>query len=387
MTERDYYDILGVSKNLSKEEIKKTYRKLALKYHPDKNKSPDAEEKFKEISEAYGVLSDDKKREQYDRFGHAGIDSQYSQEDIFRNINFNDIFGDTGVGGGFGSIFDVFFGGMGGGGGRRKRRPTRGADLQYRLNITLEQAAEGFEAKFDINRQDKCKECRGSGAKEGSKAKTCASCGGAGQVRHSKNTPFGSFATVTTCPTCKGEGQVIEAPCTKCHGSGANPKKEKITLKIPHGVDTGTHLRVAGMGDAGEKGASPGDLYVLINVTQHTVFERHNSDVFLELPISFPQAALGDEIDVPTLSGKVKLKIPPGTQPNTIFRLKGKGIKRLHGRGQGDQHVKTIVIVPEKLSPKEKTFIQNLAKLEDKNKNSKTGIFDKMESKIKDTFG
>ncbi|RMF88911.1 MAG: molecular chaperone DnaJ, partial [Methanobacteriota archaeon] len=341
MTKRDYYEILGVKKDASKEEIKKAYRRLALKYHPDKNKSPDAEEKFKEISEAYGVLSDDQKRAQYDRFGHAGIDGRYTQEDIFRNINFEDIFGDLGFGGGFGSIFDIFFGGMGGGRRRGERsRPRRGADLQYRLNITLEQAAKGFEAKFNLNREDVCPTCKGSGAKAGTAPKTCGACGGTGRLRRSRSTPFGAFTTVTTCHHCSGEGTVIDVPCTGCSGLGKKEKTEIIRLKIPPGVDTGTHLRVPGKGNAGEKGSPPGDLYVLINVKPHPIFERENSDIYVEVPISYTSAVLGDEIEVPTLYGKVKLKIPPGTQPGTVFRLKGKGIKRLDGHGHGDQHVR-----------------------------------------------
>jgi molecular chaperone DnaJ len=381
MTKRDYYDILGIGKNASKNEIKKVYRKLALKYHPDKNKSPEAEEKFKEISEAYGVLSDNKKRAQYDRFGHAGIDSRYSQEDIFSSINFDDIFGDLGFGGGFGSVFDFFFGGMGGTGGRRaKRGPVRGADLQYRLNITLEQAAKGFEAKFDVKRHEPCPSCHGSGAKPGTSPKSCPTCSGSGRLKRSKATPFGAFTTVTTCSNCKGEGTVIDMPCTKCSGACVHPKTEKIALKIPAGVDTGTHLRVSGKGDAGEKGAPPGDLYVLINVTPHPIFKRHKSDVYLELPVSFPTATLGDEVEVPTLNGKVKLKIPPGTQPNTVFRLRGKGIKRLNGRGSGDQQVKVTIKVPEKLSQEEKILIERLGDIEKKEK-KKEGIFTRWKTK------
>jgi molecular chaperone DnaJ len=374
MTKRDYYEILGIKKDASKDELKKAYRKLALKYHPDKNKSPEAEEKFKEISEAYGVLSDESKRAQYDRFGHAGIDSRYSQEDIFRNINFDDIFGDLGFGGGFGGVFDLFFGGMGGGGGRKKRGPIRGSDLQYRLNITLEQAAKGFEANFSVKREETCPECQGSKAKPGTHSKKCSTCGGSGQAKRSRSTPFGAFTTVTTCPNCRGEGQVIDVPCQKCRGSGTHPKSEKITLKIPAGVETGTHLRVSGKGDAGEKNAPPGDLYVLINVNPHPVFERHDGDIFMELPISFPQASLGDEVEVPTLNGKVKLKIPPGTQPGTLFRMRGKGIKALHGRGIGDQHVKVRIKVPEKLSQEEKILIQRLGEIENEEK-KKEGIF------------
>lgn len=377
-TKGDYYEILGVKKDAGKDEIKKAYRRLALKYHPDKNKEAGAEDKFKEISESYGVLSDEKKRAQYDRFGHAGIDSRYSQEDIFKNINFEDIFGGQSFGGGgFGSIFDVFFGGgMGGGGARRrtKRGPSRGADLQYRLNITLEQAAKGFEAKFGVKRHETCQTCNGSGAKPGTSSKSCPSCGGAGQLRLAKKTPFGAFTTVSTCSTCRGEGDVIDVPCEKCGGPGVNSKTEKISLKIPPGVDNGTHLRVSGKGDSGEKGGPAGDLYVVISVKHHPVFERHKSDVYMELPISFPQAALGDEIEVPTLNGRVKLKIPPGSQTGTVFRMRGKGIKRLHGRGTGDQQVKIKVKIPEKMSQEEKILIERLGEIGNKEK-KKEGVF------------
>lgn len=384
-TKRDYYEILGVEKGAPKDEIKKAYRKLAVKYHPDKNKAPEAEEKFKEISEAYGVLSDDKKRAQYDRFGHAGIDSRYTQEDIFRNINFEDIFGDLGVGGGFGNIFDIFFGGMGGGGRQTRRGPSRGDDLQYRLRITLEQASKGFEAKFDLKRAKTCKTCDGSGAKPGTSPRTCPTCGGSGQSRSQKSTPFGTFATVSTCSSCRGNGTIIDAPCENCSGSGFTRGTEKITVKIPPGVETGTHLRVSGKGDAGEKGATAGDLYVLIDVMPHKVFDRHKSDIYMELPISFPQAALGDEVEVPTLNGEVKLRIPPGTQPGTVFRMRGKGIKRLGAPGTGDQHVRVLMSVPDKLSNEEKTLIENLKEIQNKEK-KKEGIIGKMENKIRDTF-
>jgi molecular chaperone DnaJ len=387
-TKRDYYDILGVKKNASKADIKKEYRKLALKYHPDKNKSVGAEEKFKEISEAYGVLSDEKKRAQYDRFGHAGIDSRYSQEDIFKNINFDDIFGDLGFGGGgFGSVFDVFFGGGMGGRGQRKakRGPRRGADLQYRLNMTLEQAAKGFEAKFSVNRHESCLTCSGSGAKPGTSSKSCPSCGGSGQLSSARKTPFGAFTTVTTCSNCKGEGDVIDVPCEKCRGSGVHSKTEKISLKIPPGVDTGTHLRVSGKGDSGEKGGPAGDLYVVMSVKHHPVFERHESDVYMELPISFPQAALGDEVEVPTLNGRVKLKIPSGTQAGTVFRMRGKGIKRLHGRGTGDQQVKIRVKVPDKMSQEERILIERLGEIQ-KSDEKNPGIMSKVDRKFRDKF-
>jgi len=382
MRKRDYYEILGVSRDASKEEIKKAYRRLALKYHPDRNKSPDAEERFKEISEAYGVLSDDVKRAQYDRFGHAGIDSRYTQEDIFSGINFDDIFADLGFGG-FGSIFDLFFRGMGGEGRQRRTASRRGADLQYRLTISLEQAAKGFEAKFDVKRKETCAKCGGTGAAQGSAPRACSSCGGTGQVRRSRSTPFGSFTTISTCPACKGEGKVIDVPCRGCGGSGVAPRTEKITLRIPPGVEDGMQLRVAGRGDAGEKGGPPGDLYVLIKVEPHPIFERRGSDVHMELAISFAEAALGSEIEVPTLNGSVELKIPPGTQPGTVFKLAGKGIKKLGSRRSGDQYVKVTIHVPEKLSGEERELIERLAQLERK-RTGRRGLFERFERRIRD---
>ncbi len=325
------------------------------------------------------MLSDDTKRAQYDRFGHAGIDSRYSQEDIFRNINFDDIFGDLGFGGGFGGIFDFFFGGMGSGMGRgaKKGGPKRGVDLQYRLSISLEQAAKGFEAKFDVKRNVACSTCRGSGAKEGTSPKSCPTCKGSGQVRSSRSTPFGAFTTVSACSNCRGEGEVIDVPCEKCRGQGAVLKEERISLKVPVGVDTGTQLRVSGKGEAGVKGGPPGDLYVLINVKPHSVFERHGGDIFMEKLISYPTAVLGGEVRVATLNGRVDLKIPAGTQPGTVFRLKGKGIKELHSRSVGDQHVRVNIGVPEKLSQEEKLLIERLAEIEEGGK-GRQGIFDKI---------
>jgi molecular chaperone DnaJ len=269
---RDYYEVLGVSKDASKDAIKKSYRKLAMKYHPDKNKEPEAEERFKEISEAYGVLSDDEKRRQYDSFGHAGIDGTYTQEDIFRNINFNDIFGDLGFGGGGFNIFDMFFGG----GARSARRtgPRRGADLRTDIEITLEEAYEGIKTNVTFPRLEKCKTCEGTGAKLGTSTSTCSTCNGSGQMSYSKRTPFGQFTSVTTCENCRGEGTVIETPCSDCKGRGLLQKVKKISVKIPPGVDTGSRLRIAREGEAGEKGGPPGDLYVVIHVKPHVVFVR-----------------------------------------------------------------------------------------------------------------
>ena len=352
-TTRDYYEILGASKDADEKTIKKAYRELAMKYHPDKNKEAGAEEKFKEISEAYGVLSDKDKKAKYDQYGHAGIDGRYSQEDIFGGIDLNDIFGG---GGGFGgSIFDHIFGG----GGGRRRGPTRGSDLRYDMEIEFMDAAHGKETKITIPREENCDTCKGSGAKEGTSPKTCPVCKGSGQVTQVRRTPLGNFAQSTTCNTCRGDGKIIDNPCTTCHGSGKVRKKRNISVKIPAGVDTGSQLRVSGEGEAGSKGGPSGDLYVVLHVKAHKFFERLGNDIMFELPLSFPQLALGCEVEVPTLKEKekVKMKIPAGTAVGSTFRLKGKGMTKLHGRGYGDLHVKVDVVVPKKLSAEQKKLL------------------------------
>ncbi|ABE52229.1 molecular chaperone DnaJ [Methanococcoides burtonii] len=381
-TTRDYYEILGVSKDASDTELKKAYRKLAMKFHPDKNKEADAEEKFKEISEAYAVLSDAEKKAQYDRFGHAGIDGRYSTEDIFRNADFGD-FGDLG------DIFGSIFGGGGGfggfgGGGRRRQGPTRGSDLRYDLGVTLEQAAFGEKVHINVPRAENCETCGGTGAKEGTSPKTCATCRGSGQVTHARRTPLGNFMTTTTCDACHGKGQVIESPCPVCRGSGKQKKVRKMGVSIPKGADTGLRLKMSGEGEAGSPGAPSGDLYIVIHVKQHDEFERIGDDIVYGIPISFSQAALGAEIKVPTLHGKVKMKIKPGTQTHSILRLKGKGMPRLHGHGQGDQLVKVIVETPTDLTGKQKELLDEFDRLSTGNsKGSKgKGFFDK----VKDTF-
>jgi molecular chaperone DnaJ len=309
---RDYYEVLGVSKDSSEDAVKKAYRKLAMKYHPDRNKEPDAEEKFKEISEAYGVLSDDEKRQKYDQFGHAGIDSSYTQEDIFRNINFEDIFNGMGFGGGGGgfgnSIFEMFFGA----GGARARRtgPRRGSDLRTDIEITLEDAYKGTKTNVTFPRLERCKTCEGSGAKPGTSSSTCSTCNGSGQMSVSKRTPFGQFTSVTTCDKCRGDGTIIDSPCSDCKGRGLTQKVKKISVKIPAGVDTGSRLRIAGEGEAGEKGGPSGDLYVVMHVKPHKLFARQGTDIMCEVPITFGQAAMGDKIQVPTLNGKVKMSVP-----------------------------------------------------------------------------
>lgn len=380
--ERDYYEVLGVGKSASKEEIKKAYRRLAMQYHPDRNKSADAEEKFKEISEAYGVLSDDDKRSMYDRFGHAGIDGRYSREDIFRGINFEDIFGDLGFDfGGLGGIFESFFGGR-----RYKRGPRRGADLRANLDITLEEAAKGVEKKLSFSKMEKCDSCGGSGAKAGTAPKTCTTCKGQGQVGYTKRTPFGQFTSVTTCNRCGGEGKVIETPCPSCAGNGKVRKPKKLKVKIPPGVDSGSRLRLAGEGEAGERGAPPGDLYVVVYVKPHDLFIREGDDLYLELPLTFSQAALGAKITVPTLNGSAKMRIPPGTQSGTVLRLRGKGMPSMRSYGKGDLHVRVQLVTPRKLNDEQRRLFKELSKYDEKEITAKRGIFDKVIDGVKNSF-
>jgi molecular chaperone DnaJ len=352
MDKRDYYEVLGVSRNATSDEIKKAYRKLARKYHPDANPGDkDAEAKFKEISEAYVVLSDPEKRAGYDRFGHAGADGQGF--DGFEG------FGDFG---GLGDIFEMFFGG----GGRTRRRtgPERGQDIRTDMEISLEEAAFGLEREVKVPRVETCGTCGGSGAAAGSKPKTCLACAGTGQVQFTQSTPFGRIVQSRTCDRCRGTGQVIEKPCPTCRGAGSVRKTRSIKVKVPPGVDNGSRLRLAGEGEAGTRGGPPGDLYVYIHVKQHKLFRREGDDLICEIPLSFVQAALGDEIDVPTLEGKEKLKIPEGTQPGTVFRIRGKGVPHLSGFGRGDQHVRIKVMIPGKLSEKQKELLREFARLD-----------------------
>jgi len=363
-TKRDYYEILGVSKDASADEIKKTYRKLALQYHPDRNKDAGAEEKFKEISEAYAVLSDSEKRSQYDRFGHAGIDGQYSAEDIFRGADF----------GGFGDIFEMFFGG----GRRGPRGPRRGSDLQYELYVTFEEAAFGVRKDIDIPRTENCSACSGTGAKEGTSPKRCPTCGGSGQVRSTHSTFGMQFVSTTACGTCHGRGQIIEFPCPVCGGSGRVRKRRKLTVNVPAGADSGLTLRLSGEGEAGEPGAPAGDLYVILHVMEHRYFKRVDYDVISELSISFPQAALGADVMVETLYGQVKMNVPAGTQTHSVLRLKGKGIQHLHGHGKGDQLVRVVIKTPTKLSKEQKELLEQFETL-GKGRKSAEGVKDKGE--------
>ena len=355
MTE-DYYKVLGVSKDASKDEIKKVYRELAKKYHPDISKEKDAAEKFKKVSEAYAVLSDDTKRSQYDQFGSSGFQQRYSQEDIFRGFNVNDIFGDM-----FGGddIFNMFFGG---GSGRRQKK---GRDLAYELSISFEEAVFGCTKEIEIETLDSCDKCDGSGSKDG-KFDVCKECKGTGQVRVSKRTPFGIFTQVGMCSECSGEGKTTEHKCKECNGTGRVSKNKTVKVKIPAGVDNGSKLRVSRAGEAGIRGSVAGDLYVVLRVKQSDIFERGDNDLFLHVPISFSQAALGDEIKVPTLEKEIGIKINPGTQSGNKYRLSGKGVPYLDGYGKGDLYVIIDVITPKSISKEQKKLFEDLKKTEDK---------------------
>jgi molecular chaperone DnaJ len=354
MTKRDYYEILGVSKDSDKKEIKGAYRKLALKYHPDKNPNKEAAEKFKEISEAYAVLSDDEKRQMYDQYGHAGIDQQFSTEDIFRGANFGDIF--RGMGFNFEDIFSQFFGG---GGFTRRDRRYRGADLRYDMELTLEEAYQGVKKEIQFPRTQTCETCNGSGAKPGSQPKICPVCGGTGQMKQSRRTAFGIFTQVTTCNKCYGQGKIIEHKCPSCRGSGLMQTRKTIKVSVPAGIDNGSQLRLQGEGESGPGGT--GDLYVVVHIRPHHRFHRRNSDLYMVENISFLDAALGVKIDIETLGGEVDtLKIPEGTQYGDIFKLKKKGMPSIRGNGYGDLFVEIHVKTPQKLSRKAKKLLEEL---------------------------
>lgn len=357
MSDRDYYEILGVARGSSKEEIKKAYRKLAIKYHPDKNKGDAAaEDKFKEATEAYEVLSDDKKRPAYDQFGKAGVhaggqDGGFGQRAY---TDFSDIFGD------FGDVFSEFFGGGGGGfGGSRGAGVRRGSDLRYNVEISLEDASSGKEIKIEIPRQESCDECGGSGAQKGTGSTSCPLCQGMGQVRRTQ----GFFSVTTSCPQCKGAGKVIKNPCKVCNGSGLTEKKRTLNIKIPAGVESGSRLKVTGEGEAGPNGGPRGNLYVVTHIKRHQSFEREGNDLVVYVGIPITTSILGGEIEIPTIDGKfVKMKIPPGTESGQIFRLKGKGMPYMGGYGKGDQHVVIEVSIPKNISKKAKELVEELGR-------------------------
>ena len=365
MANKDYYKILGVEKTATKEDIKKAYKNLAKKYHPDLNKESDSAEKFKEINEAAAILGDDEKRKKYDEYGTTA-EQQFGQG--FQGYDFSDFM--SGSNFDFDGIFESFFGGGRGGtpfGARRRRGPRRGADLRYDMEITLEEVAKGAAKQIVIPRMEQCSKCHGSGAESDSDIVNCPECNGAGVKRMTQRTPFGIFATSATCRKCNGQGKYIKKECSVCDGTGVVKNTRKLEIKIPAGAEEGTNLRVAGEGEAGEKGANPGDLYLVIHVKEHETFERHEDDIYIKVPIPFSIAALGGEVEVPTLEGTAKLKIPAGTQSNIIFRMKGKGIPYLHGSGTGNQNVEVVIEVPEKLTKKQKELLEEFQK-ESKNK-------------------
>lgn len=372
---RDYYEVLGVSKGASGDEIKKAFRKMSKKYHPDLHPGDkEAEEKFKEVNEAYQVLSDDEKRQRYDQFGHAGVDG---------NAGFG---GGSGFNGGFdfgdlGDIFGDFFGGFGGGGRARRNGPRRGSDLSQYINLTFEEAAFGCKKKINITSNERCEECGGSGAKKGTQPVTCPQCNGTGQVQQRRQTMFGFTNVVSECPSCHGKGKIIKEPCSSCRGTGRIRKNKTIEVNIPAGIDTDQVMRIQGAGNAGENGGPNGDLQLVIKVKPHQLFKRSGFDVNVVFPITFVQAALGATLKVPTIHGIVEYDIPEGTQTNTRFRLKGKGIPVLNGRGTGDEYVTVTVEVPKNLSQKQKELLREFD--EDKNYTKKKSFMDKMREAFK----
>jgi molecular chaperone DnaJ len=374
MSKRDYYDVLGVAKNASDDEIKKAYRKLAMKYHPDRN--PDdktAEEKFKEAKEAYEVLSDADKRAAYDQFGHEGVNPQGGPGG----------FGGFGGGAGgfdFSDIFEGIFGGAAGGGGRGRSNVYRGADLRYNLEITLEDAARGTETKIRIPTLEECETCHGSGAKPGTQPSTCPTCQGHGQVRMQQ----GFFSIQQTCPRCHGNGKIIADPCGTCQGQGRVKKHKTLSVKIPAGVDEGDRIRLAGEGEAGVNGGPPGDLYVQIHLKAHPLFKRDGDDLHCEMPVSFATAALGGEVEIPTLDGHAKLKVTPETQSGQVLRLKGKGIKGVRSNAPGDLYCHVVVETPVKLSSRQKELLREFESLSQQNNNPKAQSF---MDRVKEFFG
>jgi len=375
---RDYYDVLGISRNANTDEIKRAFRKLARQYHPDVNKAPDAEQKFKEINEAYEVLSDDQKRGRYDRFGHAGVNAGAG--------GFN---GATGFAG-FEDIFEEFFSSFGGRQGGSRRGPRRGGDIRADITIEFEEAAFGVEKTIDYQRLEVCDVCDGSGAKEGSHPVTCPECQGSGEVRQVRQTFVGSMVRVTTCPRCGGKGTIVENPCHACDGSGRRRRHTSRSVKIPAGVHDGLRIQVRGEGDAGEQNAPMGDLYVVIHVNEHDFFKRRENDIILDVSINVAQAALGDKVTVPTLDGEIEMTIPPGTQTGKVFRLRGRGIPRLRTdgshSGRGDQLVYVTVEVPTKLSDRQRELFEELAQTMGhgiQTQNNGRGFFDR----VMDLFG
>ena len=357
---RDYYEVLGVSRSASEDEIKKAYRKLAKKYHPDLNPgNAEAEQKFKEVNEAYEVLSDSNKKARYDQFGFAGVDPNYGAGagggggfGGFTDFDFGDL----------GDIFGSFFGGGFGGNSRSSRSgPQRGESIRVGVTVSFEEAAFGCEKEVTVDRVDQCPTCKGSGCEPGTTPEVCTQCGGSGQVQQRRQTPMGVFATTTTCPKCGGRGKIIHSPCKDCNGTGQQRKRKTIQVNIPAGIDNGQTISLRGQGSAGRNGGSAGDLLITVTVRPHQLFRREGNDVLCEAPITFTQAVLGGEMEIPTIDGKVKYDIPEGTQTGTTFRLRGKGIPNLNGRGRGDQYVTVYIETPRNLNREQKEALKKFS--------------------------
>lgn len=378
MSKRDYYEVLGVARDAADADIKRAYRKLSKQYHPDINKEAGADEKFKEITEAYEVLSDSQKRAIYDQYGHAATDPNFGSGGFDGFGGFNT----GGFGGGFEDIFNTFFGGATAS-SRRPNGPQRGNDLQYRVNLTFEEAIFGVEKTISYHRNEECHTCHGTGAKEGTSPVTCSKCHGSGAVQVERATPFGRVMTQATCDICQGTGKEIKDKCQTCRGQGIEQVEHSVKVTIPAGVDDDQQMRLTGQGEAGKNGGPYGDLYVIFRVQPSEQFQRHGTEIYYSLPISFAQAALGDEVKVPTVHGNVKLKIPAGTQTDTTFRLRGKGAPSVRGGVNGDQQVTVKVVTPTKLSEKEKAIFKELANVSGQEiKGHEGGFFDK----VKDIF-
>jgi molecular chaperone DnaJ len=356
---RDYYEVLNVERGAPQDEIKKAFRKLAFQYHPDRNKEPDAEDKFKEISEAYAILSDPEKKQQYDMFGHAGIRGRYSTEDIFRGVNLRDIFTEFGFGDDLlGRIFGGIFGGFNG--FQRQRGPRRGSDLQTRIEIDLEQAVFGTEVEISLNRLQKCARCDGTGAEPGTDLFTCSQCNGRGRIEHRTQSLFGQMIRVVACDMCNGRGKTAETPCSNCRGRSLEERKSRLNVKVPQGIEDGTQLILRGQGEDSAFGGPPGDLYVRVRVRPHPYLIRRGKDIIYEAEINFPQAALGTKLQVPSLTGDKSLRVPPGTQSGTILRMRGEGIPNRFGKG--DQLVHINVLIPKKLNRRQRELVEELEK-------------------------
>lgn len=377
MAKRDYYEVLGVSKGASADELKKAYRKLSKQYHPDINKADDAADKFKEISEAYEILSDPQKKAAYDQYGHASTDANFGGGGF--GGGFGGFGGEAGGFGGFEDIFGSFFGG---GGRSNPNAPRQGSDLQYTLDLSFEDAIFGTEKTIKFNREDNCGTCNGTGAKPGTSPVTCSKCHGQGSVQVERQTPLGRMMTQQTCDQCGGKGEEIKSPCHDCHGTGHVKKAHSVKVNVPAGVEDGQQMRLAGQGESGINGGPFGDLYVVFHVEESDIFDRDGSEIYYELPLSFVQATLGDEVEVPTIHGKVKLKIPAGTQTGTTFRLKGKGATRLRGSGMGDQQVTVKLVTPKNLNDAQKSALRQFAEASGHQVEEEEGFFDK----VKDAF-